>query len=199
MYTDVRTYRLLCWLIRHLHTGYFPCQFCEIVWAPSSRTRGHSFTVPVLLKCPKACRGSSVNPSPQATKELPPCVAYLMAFPTAQRQTIASRKPFFSLSHSLWVLASANTGLGRDSLFGWLAATRDTSQGRGQQGCEQPGKRFGKVRGMAIITSIRAGGRTRVMSLHHLPSHTASLFYPVKTEARLFVLSCGCLLWFEGI
>lgn len=105
---------------------------------------GHCFAVPFLLICPESHGGSSVNPSPQAAKSPNHvCVAYLTAFLVSRNQTIVSKKAFFSLSHSLWFLASTNTGLGQNSLLGWLAAIRDTSQGRWQQGCEKRWGRWG--------------------------------------------------------
>lgn len=63
---------------------------------------GHIFAVPFLLICPESHGDSSVNPSPKAAKSPDHvCVAYLTTFPMSRNQTIVSRKPFFSLSHSL--------------------------------------------------------------------------------------------------
>lgn len=102
---------------------------------------GHIFAVPFLLICPESHGDSSVNPSPKAAKSPDHvCVAYLTTFPMSRNQTIVSRKPFFHYP-TLWFLSSTNTGLGQNSLLGWLAAIGDTSQGRWQQGCE---KRWGR-------------------------------------------------------
>lgn len=92
----------------------------------------HRFTAPVLL-CPKPHRGSFINPSPQATEKPLLPVSICDGLPHGSKLDCSRRKTyFFSLSHYLWLLASTNTGLSQDSLFCWLAATRDTSRGGGR-------------------------------------------------------------------
>lgn len=137
-------------MIRHLHARCVPCKVLWVRqcgrWCPGQPGAwGHCFAVPVLLLCSESHGWDERCKSfPTGSQKPQPCMCNLSnSFPHVSKPDHSKQKAFPSLSHSLWFLASTNTGLGQDSLLGWLAAIRDTSQGRWRQGCEKRWGRWG--------------------------------------------------------